>query len=179
MAARTPYAAVHDFAADMQLACSCITQAGFQAEAYREGVGSYSANLNRGLPVALIGDGPLHLVVLLQYKVVEDKDHRRSWALQIEGYAYRLLDASGAEMFAYHWHPQGPSSLLRPHLHLGAGMGRLLRVATRAHLSTGPVALEDILRLVITEFGVTPRRADWDTVLQRTRHTFERQWPGI
>jgi hypothetical protein len=58
-------------------------------------------------------------------------------------------------------------------------MGRLLRVATRAHLSTGPVALEDILRLVITEFGVTPRRADWDTVLQRTRHTFERQWPGI
>lgn len=163
----------------MQLASSCLTQATFQAEAYRTGVDSYSANLNRGVPIALNGDEPLLLVAQFRYKVVDGDGSGRSWAAQIAGYAYRLLDGVGTELFAYHWHPQGPSPLLRPHLHLGPGLGRLLRIATRAHLPTGPVAFEDIIRLAITELGAKPRRAGWDIVLQRTRRNFERQWPGF
>jgi hypothetical protein len=33
-----------------------------------------------------------------------------------------------------------------------------------AHFPTGRIALEDVLRLAITEFGVRPPRSDWAEV---------------
>ncbi len=34
-----------------------------------------------------------------------------------------------------------------------------------AHLPTGYVSLADIIRLLIRDFGATPRRRDWESVL--------------
>ena len=42
------------------------------------------------------------------------------------------------------------------------------RLSSRMHLPTGQVAIEDVIRLAIVEFGVRPRRADWAAVLART-----------
>lgn len=46
------------------------------------------------------------------------------------------------------------------------GDGRVLAVVLDA------VAIEDIIRAVITWFGVTPRKQDWEAVLDRTQGLF-------
>jgi hypothetical protein len=62
-----------------------------------------------------------------------------------------------------------------PHLHLGAGAaeGRLRPDLAGAHLPTGHIALQDVLRLAIAELGVRPTRPDWDDVLRTTREAYE------
>jgi hypothetical protein len=35
------------------------------------------------------------------------------------------------------------------------------------HIATGPVTLAAIVRMLIEEFGVAPRRGDWREVLDR------------
>ena len=35
----------------------------------------------------------------------------------------------------------------------------------KAYFTTGRIALEDVLRLVITQFGVIPLHDDWETIL--------------
>lgn len=35
------------------------------------------------------------------------------------------------------------------------------------HIQTGPVLFENVVRLLIEEFGVVPLRPDWDEVLRR------------
>jgi hypothetical protein len=39
----------------------------------------------------------------------------------------------------------------------------------RAHVPSGAVLLEDVLRLAIEDLGVRPARADWSDVLDATR----------
>ena len=41
-----------------------------------------------------------------------------------------------------------------------------------AHVPTGPVMLEAVLRLAIQELGVRPARTDWLAVLDATQVTF-------
>ena len=45
----------------------------------------------------------------------------------------------------------------------------------RAHISTGRVAVEDVIRFVIMEFGVEPLRPDWGRVLAEARTAFREQ----
>lgn len=97
-------------------------------------------------------------------------------------YRYQLLDGNGREILAgeYHWHPTGVSPVTSPHLHLSgrlapldAGRGQAPVSLGGMHLPTGPVALADVVRLLVTEFGVEPRRADWDAVLHSNRDPFD------
>jgi hypothetical protein len=91
-------------------------------------------------------------------------------------YRYRLLDAREREILAYHWHPIGRSAVAYPHMHLSSRIGSIelgpgigsVRLADM-HLPTGPVALADVVRLLITEFSVVPRRSDWEAVLRENR----------
>ena len=98
-----------------------------------------------------------------------------SGALEVRAasYRYRLLDANEREILAYHWHPIGVSPITYPHLHLSGRLAPLdlgpredpVRLGGM-HLPTGgPVTLADVVRLLITEFGVIPRRADWEQIL--------------
>jgi hypothetical protein len=77
---------------------------------------------------------------------------------------YALEDAGGAEILSYHWHPEGRSAVREPHLHLGPSAKVGLTILANAHLPTGRLALVNILRLAISEFGVVPRRDDWADV---------------
>ena len=88
------------------------------------------------------------------------------------GYRFHLLDRDDREILAYHWHPEGVSPITEPHLHLSGRLRPLDagdRVAPLAlgemHLPTGVVTLAQVVRWLITEFEVRPRRDDWETVL--------------
>jgi hypothetical protein len=87
-------------------------------------------------------------------------------------YYYALEDPEGREIL-YHWHPQGLSTVTFPHVHIRAG-GQLADTSIdEAHFPTGRVALEDVLRLAIREFGVSPRRVDWEEVLDSSQSAYE------
>lgn len=57
-----------------------------------------------------------------------------------------------------------------PHLHIGRGAtGNVTtfgpRGLHRIHFPTRHITIEDVLRLAIAEFGVEPRRPDWERIL--------------
>ena len=113
-------------------------------------------------------------VVLLdiaqQYVVTEVE--RDVFEVTTISYRYRLLDPAKQEIIAYHWHPEGESPVTYPHLHLTSRVRPIeLGVAfdpvalAEMHLPTGSIRLADVVRLLIAEFGVAPRRPDWATIL--------------
>lgn len=129
-----------------------------------------------GLPVPLRTANRsirLSFLVRIDYRVIEQRSTARSYEARIDGYHYEVLDRLGREILAYHWHPAGVSPVTEPHLHL-SGRLRPLDVDPRdepiplgeMHLPTGFVMLAQMVRLLITEFGVEPRREDWETVLR-------------
>jgi hypothetical protein len=81
-------------------------------------------------------------------------------------------------MFAYHRHPNERSPMTYPHIHLYQGAQVSRNGVGKAHFPTGRIALEDVLRLVITQFNVIPLRNDWEAVLDTTQSAFEefRTW---
>ena len=80
-------------------------------------------------------------------------------------YYYSVHDAEEKEVLLYHYHPRGGSPITTPHLHLGQG-AQVGRADVRdAHLPTGNVSLNAVLRVLIEEMGVQPRRPDWDSIL--------------
>ena len=79
---------------------------------------------------------------------------------------YQVDGADERELFAYHWHPVGRSHEVGPHLHI-SGRTDPAELGD-AHFPTGPIILADIVRLLIQDFDVRPRRADWSRVLDAT-----------
>lgn len=59
-----------------------------------------------------------------------------------------------------------------PHLHISSSVLSERALATM-HLPTKHLAAEDVLRLLIEEFGVRARRGDWQSVLAETRRLLE------
>ena len=108
-----------------------------------------------------------------QYAIDAGEGGRDPFSVRSIGYNFDVRDRQGREILFYHWPPVGRSPIDYPHLHLS---GRLAPLDTgprdapiafgEMHLPTGgPVTLTDIVRLLITEFGVPPRRADWAAIL--------------
>jgi hypothetical protein len=152
-----------------QQAISCVTVARFLPEGYRSTGERYSGSLGRGLPVPLGGGSELSLKVALRYRIIPAAGPDGGWIVWIVGYVYALMDAVGAEFVAYQRDPYGRSPVTWPHMHLGSALGPVPRRFMRAHLPTGPVALQDVIRAAIADLGVVPRRPDWELVLERTR----------
>ena len=129
------------------------------------------AALNRGLAVRV---GDYLLTVTHHYRIVEDTGVSGPWRVRTAAYAYAIdEEASGQELLAFHWHPSG-RSVTWPHIHLG----HALTGGDRKRLPSGRIALEQVLRMLIDEFGVQPRRDDWRDVLTETQEAFEtyRTW---
>ncbi len=84
-------------------------------------------------------------------------------------YFYALLDRSGVELIAFHWHPNSLFvAPVRPHVHVSAALRprqpngeRGLVPLDKRHLPTGPVSLADVVAMLIEEFGAEPLVADW------------------
>lgn len=133
----------------------------------------------RGEPVRLrstSGQRSMLLQIGIDFIVSESGSSTATFGVSVVSYLYRVLDREEREILAFHWHPTGLSNITDPHLHLSGrlnpiDMGRDQEPLPLAdmHLPTGFVTLEDVVRLLITEFGITPRRADWDGILRENR----------
>ena len=176
MAGRTPREAHDAFAGAYQRALLCISRAHFKTEGHRDAGALHSAKLGIS-PTPLRGTLPLDLLMLLSYRIVEVRAPSHQWVVRLTDYYYTLADTTGRELFAYHWHPVGRSSVTWPHLHLGPALGQLSPPATQAHFPTGLIAIEDVLRLAIRWFGVIPQRQNWEAVLDGTRQLFPELCP--
>jgi hypothetical protein len=179
VAGRTPAEVVNNFLDPLHKTISCVTQAqlnirgGYFPTTTDE---PHALTLADGLPQRLSGPSGLSLVVKQYYYVIKEDDPGRDpWRVRTAEYNYNLRDIEGKVVIAYHWHPAPKFKVRDPHLHLeqGAKVGRA--EIHRAHIPTGRVAVEDVIRFVITEFGVEPLRADWDRVLADARATFREQ----
>lgn len=158
MAGRTEHEAVQSFIDPLQLALSCATRAVINVS------GGYSRDkvhmlvLNRGEAVRLQGGAGIWLSIAQHYRVVEHEGPRGPWKVSTVGYLYALQDSAQQEIVAYHWHPTSHSRVTYPHAHLGSAASIGRADLARAHLPTGRIAIEEVLRLAIEGFSVRPSR---------------------
>jgi hypothetical protein len=153
----------------LQRAASCVTESVFRpsARGYSAGTG-HAMILNKGRPVRLSAAQPLLLFAQLEYDVVRTDDvDRGPWKVRTRGYRYHVLSADEDEVALYHWHPGGTSTYEDPHVHVGPTQlhGEAI-ITKRMHLPSGRIAFEQVLTLMIREFGVEPRRDDHEAVIE-------------
>jgi hypothetical protein len=116
----------------------------------------------------LQGGVPRFLAIECWYSIVPElPSGRRRWSVETTAYMYTLFDHDMNEILGYHWHPISRSLIAAPHMHLQAGARVGLQGLLGAHLPTGHVTLAQVVRCLIEELGVEPRRADWGAVLER------------
>lgn len=158
MSGRTAREARVGFLTALQRALSCLTPA--QVLARPAAPGRFEVlTLSDDVVRLLRHDGPpLLLSALQRFQVVEEGAVGR-WRVRVRAYHYRLDDADEREIAAWHWHPGHRSRERQPHVHVRGGL------LDNAHLPTGHVGAERVLRLLLTDLGVRARRPDWITVL--------------
>jgi len=167
VAGRTPQQALDNFVHPLQRALSCLCDGVLLASGVRSPSEVHGLRLARA-PQRLQAAEFLAIIFTCDYQIVETSDPGAPWQVRGQGYRCALHDAEH-EILAYHWHPlvrRGPSF---PHLHLSAGAGVTHARLATAHLPTGLVQLEDVLRLAILTFGARPVRPDWDQVLTTSK----------
>lgn len=182
MAGASPYEAFEEFRRSIQKAVSCVNS---QAHLWAVNSNGYSPGQTHavtpegGEPVNLAGERTLRLTSQFDYHIEKAEGKRGPWKVTTEAYQHSLEDENGLEIVAYQWHPRNASAYTLPHLHIGTGIGASLGGIHKYHFPTGRVSLEDVLGLVIREFGVEPVRDDWEDVLRETQAGYEdtRTWP--
>jgi hypothetical protein len=130
---------------------------------FKEGPGLLRAN----------GNERLGLEVTHGYRIVEAQDERGPWKVKTAAYMYTLKDDQGHELIAFHWHPEGRSDVQVPHLHLGLGLQLGRKELLKAHIPTGRIALEQVIRFAVETFGVGCHRTDWAKILDRNQRVFD------
>ncbi len=162
MDGRTPVEAVSNYVDSVQRAISCVSDSVVNVDGgYYPAEMPHIMSLNRGVPVRLAGTSRLWFLLRQYYQIVES----HLWTVSETGYRYAVLDADHREILEYHWHPGGESPVVTPHLHIGYGAMAVRRELSDAHLPTGNISICDILRMLIRDFSITPRRSDWEFVL--------------
>ncbi len=119
--------------------------------------------------------GGLQVKLIQRYRLAQREDVRE-WHTSTLAYEYKFADADGRELMSWRWHPQ--TGFDRPHLHICGGPA-----SRKAHLPTGRVSVEAVIRLLLTDFGVPPapaHAADYTGVLDAAERDFvtHRRWHG-
>jgi hypothetical protein len=166
---RTPAEAVRSYRNTLQRALSCVTPNILLLSPHASAPTPYRHEVTlSGSPVPLTGEGRIALRVRSRFIVVSTDNASRLWQARTIGYFYTLHEINGREILGYHWHPTGSSHETEPHLHLEAGAEIGRPDLAKAHLPTGHVALNGVLRFVIRDLGVRLLRSDWAQILERT-----------
>jgi hypothetical protein len=120
----------------------------------------------------LSGRADLLLSIVQQYKIIRDPENG-PYRVTTRYYKYAVETEDSLEIFGYHWHPEGSSPVVFPHLHIGpgAGIGKS-ELTCKAHFPTGRVAFEDVIQFLIDEFDVQPDRALWQELSDKTKALF-------
>ncbi len=108
--------------------------------------------------------------MLIRVTYIIDTSVAVSSDVSITGYGYTVSHNSRAEIVSYQWHPDAPEGIPFPHVHFGQASARPDSVVRpgeqhKVHFPTGFVSIEDVIRLLVEEFSVGPRRSDWREVL--------------
>jgi hypothetical protein len=116
--------------------------------------------------------GSVQLRFRQQFRVI--RDGRSSFHVSTAAYFYRLDDAAGHELAAWHWHPG--SRVAYPHAHVACDT-----LTSAAHLPTGRVSIESVLRLLLNDLGVRAKRNDFADVLNEAERPFiqHRRWHAL
>jgi hypothetical protein len=167
LAGSTPEEAQDAFIGPLQRALSCVCSA--QLIVGWAQAGEVQALTVSDDPIALRTTGDrtnrLRLSIQQQYRLVEDPDPTLGpWKVSTRAYRYQVSDCDGKELLAWHWHPSSREQ--RPHLHVSGGRFH------GCHLPTSRVSIEGILRLLVAELHVRPRRDDWMEVLNSAEGGF-------
>lgn len=145
---------------------SCVTRAHVDVgRGYARTDAPQALVLAGGDPVALRGDRQLTLSVGEQYRIVESSDG--VWEVRTTAYFYAIGEQQGGELLAYHWHPQGRGTVVRPHLHVKADARGAFGWLGKVHLPTGLIRLAEIVLLAIEDLEVAPIRDDWRAVMEQ------------
>jgi hypothetical protein len=183
LAGKSAAEAVNNFIGPLQTALACVTQDVLQvAGGYHISATPHAVTLSRGQAVPLRGETGVHLRLTQQYRVVEDPDlgERAPFKCSTAAYHYALEDPEERELLAFHWHPQGRSSVTWPHIHIGEAAELGWDGLQGAHVPSGRISIEEVLRFAIAELGVEALRPDWPEVLETTQGQYEiwRTWGG-
>ncbi len=92
-----------------------------------------------------------------------------AWIVRTVAYRYQLSMRDGPELIAFHWHPEAGNIITYPHIHLSAGAQLGFAPLTRAHIPTGVVPLNEVLRFAIQDLAVRPLRSEWAAILSQTQ----------
>ena len=163
---RNPAEAVSNYRHSVQRVVSCVTTSVVDvAGGYYPSPVPHRLTMNNGFPVALDGPSRFRLELQQFYRVDETGSPGVPWRVAILEYYYTVLNSAEQEVLLYHLHPRGSSSVTTPHLHLKQGAQVGHPEVRGAHLPTGAVSLNAILRVLIDEMGVSQLRPDWESIL--------------
>ena len=151
MSSRTRREATEALIGPLQEVLRCVSDDGFVSRGQLGG-NFYTAQFQRGI-VTLRRPAELPSVrvrFLIEFTLDDARDRSGWWEATIAGWVYDPLDSGRVT-----W----------PHLHAyGAHDSVDLH---KLHPPTGHVTLSSVVRFLIEDFGVLPRRADWPAVLER------------
>ncbi len=173
MAGRKPHEAVTNYLEPLRKAISCITRSGLQVTSRDQLNKVHALTLNRGSAVPLRGRRDLTLNIRQGYRIEEAEGELGPYEVSTAAYAYIIGDAEEREILTYHWHPEGPSHITEPHLHLGPAAEIGCEELVKAHIPVGRITIEDVIGLLLRDFGVKPLREDWEDVLAETQGKYE------
>lgn len=173
MPGRNPSQAREAFLAPLRRCLSCVTDAQFYVRT--DGIGRTALTLSEfPLKLRSASLGGVELMLTHSFRTVAGESG--DWHVSTTGYEYRLNDHAGQELVAWHWHPAPRPGPDFPHLHVASEP-----LTRHVHLSAGRVSIESVLRLLLADLRVKPRRDhahDWAQVLDECEEDFikHRRW---
>jgi hypothetical protein len=156
-------AAIEAFLDPLKIAASCLGDAHFTLTARARGdVGETHAwTLNRDTPTAL--GNRLSFQGVYEFETLDLGRSRKRERFRVTTREYICaVSLEGKEVIAAHWHPVSSSPYKEPHWHIGASALSEIGIhLTRAHIPSPRVSFEQMIRFMIEQMGVAPRREDW------------------
>ena len=176
MSGRTPREAVRNFLAPLKAVVGCVTSEGFVVRGTRAAGERQTAHFQDGFAILSRRSGhTLSLELYHRYVIREAGGDRGLWTTSTIEYVYEVRDANGELIAAWHWHPttaRTDDQIRWPHVHAHGTRDNL--TLHRLHLPTGRVSIEAVVRFLIEDLEVVPRRDDWNDILSRHEAAFRR-----
>ena len=183
MAGRTLSQAVNTYIEPLAEALLCITQRRLSrppSQGLRPNT-PYEAVLADMDSVELRGKVPLTFSAGQNFEITElhELDERGPYEVHTRAYFYAIATAEGRDILEFHWQPDakptrdGERVVTAPHMHVGPAITAgqtAVRPGTfhKAHIPTGRVILQAVVRLLISEFEVESLNTNWQAILDRT-----------
>jgi hypothetical protein len=176
LAGRNAREAVANFLEPLKAVIGCITSEGFVTRSPQRTGDEQVAHFQDGFAILDRQSGQtLKLELVHRYIVAEVEGERGPWAVRSTEYIYDIADEADEPIAAFHWHPldaQAGDEMRWPHLHAYGTHPSL--TLHRLHLPTGRVSIEAVVRFLIEDLQVVPRRDDWSAILDRHEEQFRR-----